>query len=82
MAASKLEKANEKIAGAVVGGYKKIESGVTGAFKKVEDGFVEKFLAHEGETVEDAEKRLSAKPPENSRSPHAPRGFLRAAHIF
>ena len=58
MAASKLKKANEKIAGAVVGGYKKIESGVTGAFKKVEDGFVEKFLAHEGETVEDAEKRL------------------------
>ena len=63
-------KANEKIADAVVGGYKKIEEGVThgykkiedgvtGAFKKVEDSFVGKFLTHEGETVEDAEKRLA-----------------------
>ena len=70
MSTSKLEKANEKIAGAVtggfqkiedgvVGGYKKIETGVTGAFKKIEDGFVGAFLTHEGETVEDAEKRLA-----------------------
>ena len=69
MAKSKLVKANEKIADAVVGGYKKIEegvvggykkieNGVTGAFKKVEDGFVDKFLTREGESVEDAEKRL------------------------
>ncbi len=69
MAKSKLVRANEKIAGAlaggykkieegVVGGYKKIENGVTGAFKKVEDGFVDKFLTREGESVEDAEKRL------------------------
>ena len=68
---SKLVTANEKIADAVVGGYKKIEEGVvggykkiedgvTGAFKKVEDGFVEQFLTHEGETIEDAEKRLHA----------------------
>lgn len=46
----------------VVGGYKKIEDGVTGAFKKVEDGFVGKFLTHDGETVEDAEKRLAEAP--------------------
>ena len=70
MEKSKLVKANEKIAEAVVGGYKKIEEGVThgyqkiedgvtSAFKKVEDGFVDKFLTHEGETVEDAEKRLA-----------------------
>ena len=69
MAKSKLIEVNEKIADAVVGGYKKIEDGVvggykkiedgvTGAFKKVEDGFVGKFLTHEGETVEDAERRL------------------------
>ncbi len=69
MAKSKLVKANEKIADAVVGGYKKIEEGVVGAYKKVEngvvgtyrkveDGFVDKFLTHEGETVEDAKKRL------------------------
>ena len=58
MAKSKLVQANEKIADAVVGGYKKIENDVVGAYRKVEDGFVEKFLTHEGETVEDAKKRL------------------------
>ncbi len=69
MAKSKLSETNEKITGAVtggfqkiedgvVGGYKKIEEGVVGGFKKIEDCFVGKFLTHEGETVEDAEKRL------------------------
>lgn len=60
MSESKFVKANEKIAEAVTSGYKKIENGVTGAFKKVEDAFVGKYLTHEGETVEDAEKRLAA----------------------
>lgn len=70
MAKSKIVQANEKIADAVVGGYKKVEEGVVGAYKKieegvvgayqkVEDGFVDKFLAHEGETVEDVKKRLA-----------------------
>ena len=36
MAKSKLVKANEKIADAVVGGYKKIEEGVVGGYKKIE----------------------------------------------
>ena len=69
MAKSKLVKANEKIADVVVGGYKKIEEGVVGgykkieegvvgAYKKVEDGFVDKFLTHEGESAQDAKKRL------------------------
>ena len=69
MEASKPVKANEKIADAVVGGYKKIENGVVGgyqkieksvvgAYRKVEDGFVDKFLTHEGETVEETKKRL------------------------
>ena len=67
---SKLVEANEKIAEAVVEGYKKIENGVVGGYKKIEkgavDGFnkvtdkcVEKLFAKEGETVEDAKKRLS-----------------------
>lgn len=43
----------------VVGGYKKVEETVVGAYKKVEDAFVGKFLVHEGETVEDAKKRLA-----------------------
>ena len=48
-----------KIEDAVVGGYKKIEEGVVEGFNKVSDKFVEKLFAREGESVEDAKKRLS-----------------------
>ena len=62
--------ANEKIAEKVVEGYKKIEDGVVGGYKKIEtgvvDGFnkvtdkcVETLFAKEGESAEDAKKRLS-----------------------
>ena len=65
MAKSKLVKANEKIADAVVGGYRKIEEGVVGGYKKIENGavngftkktdsFVDQFLTKDGETVEEA----------------------------
>lgn len=47
MAKSKFVAANKKIADGVVGGYKKIE-----------DAFVDQYLTHDGETVEDAKKRL------------------------
>ena len=71
MSDSRFVKANEKIAegvtsgfqkieDGVVGGYKKIEDGVVGAYKKVEDAFVDKFLTREGESVEDAKKRMEA----------------------
>ncbi len=63
MAKSKLVKANERIADAVIGGYKKIEEGVVGAYKKVEDKFVDQFLTHEGESVEDAKARLAKEHP-------------------
>ena len=67
---SKFVEANEKIAEGVVKGYKKIEEGVVGGYKKIEnvvvEGFgkvtdkcVEKLFAKEGESVEDAKKRLS-----------------------
>lgn len=70
MAKSKLVAANEKIANAVVGGYKKIEQTVVGGYKKVEQtavsgyerietGFVERYLAHEDESVSEAKARLS-----------------------
>jgi len=49
----------QKIEDGVVGGYKKIESGVVEGFGKVSDRFVETLFAKEGETVEDAKKRLS-----------------------
>ena len=59
----------QKIENGVVGGYKKIEDGVVGGYKKIENGvvegftkmtdkFVDKFLTHEGETVEDVKNRL------------------------
>ena len=69
---SKIVEANEKIAEKVVEGYKKIEQCVVTGYKKVEtgvvDGFnkvsdkcVETLFAKEGESVEDAKKRLSDK---------------------
>ncbi|MDO4304017.1 MAG: hypothetical protein Q4D94_08875 [Bacillota bacterium] len=71
MAKSKIVEANEKIAENVVGGYKKIEEGVVGGYKKIENGavsgfnkiadkFVDSFLTKEGESVEEARKRLAA----------------------
>ena len=69
---SKFVEANEKIAQKVVDGYKKIEDGVVSGYKKIENGAVEGFnkvtdkcvevlFAKEGESVEDAKKRLSGK---------------------
>lgn len=69
MAKSKIVKANQKIAeavvdgykkveGAVVGGYKKVEETVVGAYTKVEDKFVDQYLTRDGETVEEAKARL------------------------
>ena len=67
---SKFAETNEKIAEKVVSGYKKIENGVVGGYKKIEEGVVEGFgkvtdkcvevlFAKDGESVEDAKKRLS-----------------------
>ncbi len=58
MAKSKIVKANEKIADAVVGGYKKIENAVVKGYTKIEDKFVDQYLTKDGETVEEAKKRL------------------------
>lgn len=70
MEKSKLLEFNKKIEESVVGGYKKIEDGVVGGYKKMEesvvggftkisDKFVDSFLTHEGETVEEAKRRLA-----------------------
>jgi hypothetical protein len=69
---SKIAETNEKIAEKVVEGYKKIETGVVGGYKKIENGVVEGFnkvsdkcvevlFTKEGESVDDAKKRLSGK---------------------
>lgn len=60
MTKSKLVAANKKIEEAVVGGYKKIESGVVGGFNEMTDKFVDKYLTKDGESLEEAKKRLSA----------------------
>lgn len=67
---SKFAEVNEKIAEMVVVGYKKIEDGVVEGYKKIENGavygfnkvndkIIETVFAKDGETVEDAKKRLS-----------------------
>ena len=68
---SKLVKANKKIEDAVVGGYqkvedtvvvgyKKIENGVISGYQKIVDAFVDRYLTDEGESVEEAKKRLKS----------------------
>lgn len=70
MSKNKIVEANEKIAEAVVTGYKKLENGVVEGYKKIEKGAVEgfekvtdkcveKLFAKEGESAEEAKKRLS-----------------------
>ena len=54
-------KAYKVIESGVVGGYKAIEGGVVDGYKKIEDAFVGKFLTKEGESVEDAKKRLGGR---------------------
>lgn len=58
MAKSKLVQANEKIAKKVAGTYGKIEQSVVGRYTKIEDFFVDRYLTKNGETVEEAKKRL------------------------
>lgn len=81
MAKSKLVAANKKIEQGVVGGYKKIENGVVGGYKKIEQGvvsgftkmtdkFVDNYLTRDGETIEDAKKRLAAEQKERMQNEH------------
>ncbi len=67
MAKSKVVKVNEKIAEAVVSGYKKVETTVVGGYQKIEDTFVDQFLTQEGESVADAKERLKRSAPEAGR---------------
>lgn len=57
----------KKIEDAVVGGYKKIEDGVVEGFAKMTDKFVETLFAREGESVEDAKKRLNGEKKDEER---------------
>ena len=48
----------KKVENTVVKGYKKIEDSVVSGYTKIEDKFVSEYLTHDGETVEEAKKRL------------------------
>lgn len=58
MAKSKLVKANEMIADKVTSGFQKISDTVVDGYTKIEDKFVERYLTRDGETINDAKKRL------------------------
>lgn len=60
MAKSRIIKANEKIADGVTTGFKKMSDTVVGGYTKVEDKFVDAFLTRDGESINDAKKRLKA----------------------
>lgn len=55
----KIAEGYKKIENGVVEGYKKIENGVVDGFNKVTDKCVEVLFAKEGESVEDAKRRLA-----------------------
>lgn len=58
MAISKIVTANEKIAEKVIKTYKKVEDTVVAGYTKIEDAFVDRYLARDGETVQEAKERL------------------------
>ncbi len=58
MAKSKMVGAYKKVEETVVDGYNKIENAVVSGYTKIEDAFVDRYLTKDGETVEDAKKRL------------------------
>lgn len=69
--AENMEKATvegyETIEETVVGTYKHIEDTVVGAYKNIEGKFVDKFLAKDGETTEEAKERVLREQEERAR---------------
>lgn len=58
MAKSKLVKANKIIEDKVTAGFSKITNTVVDGYTKIEDKFVDMYLTKDGESVEDAKKRI------------------------
>lgn len=58
MAKPDFGKANEKAAKKAAGTWKKAEGTVLRGYTKIEDAFVDRYLTKDGESVEDAKKRL------------------------
>ena len=57
--AEKVTGCYKKIENGVVGGYKSIESGAIEGFEKVSEKCIDVLFARQGESVEDARRRLS-----------------------
>lgn len=58
MAKSKLIKANKEIAEKSIDIFEKIEGTVVSGYQKIEDAFIDHYLTKDGETIEEAKKRL------------------------
>lgn len=58
MAKSKLIKVNKCIADKLTTGFQKISDTCLDGYTKIEDKFVAHYLAKDGETIENAKKRL------------------------
>lgn len=58
MAKSKIVKANQKIANKVTNGFQKMTDTVVDGYTKIEDKFVDMYLTKDGESIEEAKKRL------------------------
>ncbi len=61
MAKSKLVKANKRISENLTSCFQKITDSVMGRYTNIEDKFVDLYLTKDGETVEEAKKRLKEK---------------------
>ncbi len=62
MAKSSLVRTNEKIAKKVTATFGKIEKHIVGSYTKIEDAFVDRYLTQDGESVEEAKRRLRQEP--------------------
>lgn len=63
MAKSQFAKANDKIAEKVAETYEKVENTVVQRYTKIENAFVNRYLTRDGETIEEAKKRMREQRP-------------------
>lgn len=66
MAKSKLVKAHEKVVRIVTDTFGEIENHVVDGYTKIEDAFVDRYLTKDGESVEEAKRRLQQEHPGNN----------------
>ena len=77
MAKSKLVKANAVIADKVTKGFQKMSDAVVDGYTKIEDKFVDRYLTKDGESIEEAKKRLKQEQEQRSQE-----NFKKLKHKF